>query len=464
MPTVRARGIALVAPAADLRWDLLLLCVAGHILVAVGRVHQLFPTLGTLRPALLTGVLATALYLFDRHEARRASLLVVPTTKYLMAFLFWMMLSVPGALVLGNSLDLVFGTFIKTVLMFLLVAGSVRNIRDVERLLFVYLLAASVYATVAVTRFDLGAGTDWRLGRLYYYDANDLATLLVTAMPFGLYFLHTARRTAGRVLAVLALVVLTMAFVRTGSRGGFIALAAVIGFIVLRYSAISLRRRLSASVLVVLVVVGTASDQYWEQMGTILSDADYNHTDESGRLQIWRRGVGYMLRHPLLGVGPGNFQTAEGTMSQFAERQQFGVGVRWNAAHNSYVLVGAELGVPGLALFVAIIASAFVALRPSHAPEHASASPLERRRPLTQVLTASLLGFAVGAFFLSLAYSEMLYTLLALAVGLRKVSRQTESAQADADLEPQPLRRPLPAGPRYPSGPAGVSIAQSRSR
>lgn len=37
-------------------------------------------------------------------------------------------------------------------------------------------------------------------------------------------------------------------------------------------------------------------------------------------------------------------------------------------------------------------------------------------------LTAALLGFVVGAFFLSLAYSEMLYTLVALAAGLQKVT------------------------------------------
>lgn len=41
---------------------------------------------------------------------------------------------------------------------------------------------------------------------------------------------------------------------------------------------------------------------------------------------------------------------------------------------------------------------------------------------LRQVLTASLIGFAMGAFFLSLAYSQMLYTLVGLAVGLRKVA------------------------------------------
>jgi hypothetical protein len=41
---------------------------------------------------------------------------------------------------------------------------------------------------------------------------------------------------------------------------------------------------------------------------------------------------------------------------------------------------------------------------------------------LRQALTASLIGFVVGAFFLSLAYHEMLYTLIALAAGVVKVS------------------------------------------
>jgi O-antigen ligase len=169
-------------------------------------------------------------------------------------------------------------------------------------------------------------------------------------------------------------------------------------------------------------VVGTASNQYWEQMGTIVSDTDYNRTEETGRLQIWSRGIGYMLANPLFGVGPSNFQSAEGTLSPYAERQQFGVGVRWNAAHNSYIQVGAELGLVGLALFVAVIASALVGLHRARLPADAGDGPRDRRRQLNEVLTASLIGFVVGAFFLSLAYSDMLYTLVAMAVAMRKVT------------------------------------------
>jgi len=414
------------APGPDLKWDLLLFCIAGYLLTSVGRVHQLFPVLEALRPAILTGLLAIVIYLVDRREERRANLLWVRTTKYLLALLIWMVLSVPGSLVRGTSFDLVFDDFVKTALMFLVVAGAVRGPRDVERLAVVYLIAATVYAGVVITRFDVGSGDDWRLGHLYYYDANDFATFAVTAMPFGLYFLHAGRGTLARVLAAVALATLTLAFVRTGSRGGFVALVAVTGFVVLRYTGIALRWRIAATALVTVVVLGTASDQYWKQMSTILSDADYNRTDESGRLQIWSRGMGYMFQYPILGVGPENFKAAEGMLSPFSDRQQFGIGVRWNAPHNSYVQTGAELGLPGLAIFVGMIASAFAALRRSSRREHARARAGETRPQLAQALTASLIGFAVGAFFLSLAYSQLLYTLIALAVGLQKATSVQE--------------------------------------
>jgi len=282
------------------------------------------------------------------------------------------------------------------------------------------LSSAVLYTIVVMMRFDLGNGNDWRLGRLYYYDANDFATYVVTAMPFGVYFAHASKRLMGRMIAAGSLVVLTLGFVRSGSRGGFIALAAVSVFIVARYSAIQLRWRLSAAALVVLVLFGTASDQYWQQMGTILSDTDYNRTQESGRLQIWSRGLGYMLDNPLFGVGPGNFQAAEGTLSVFAERQQYGVGVRWSAPHDVFVQAGAEMGIPGLMLFVALLASAFNALRRSR--DDQSIAPDMRAAQLTPAVMASLLGFVVGSIFLSLAYAEMLYTLIALAIGLCKIT------------------------------------------
>jgi O-antigen ligase len=157
-------------------------------------------------------------------------------------------------------------------------------------------------------------------------------------------------------------------------------------------------------------------------MRTIGSDTDYNQTEESGRRQIWSRGIGYMLDNPLLGVGANNFVVAEGTLSPLAARQQFGVGVRWNAAHNSFVQIGAELGIPGLLIFIALLVSAVAGLIGSARQRRRNLAFRGRVLELRQALTASLIGFVVGAFFLSLAYHEMLYTLIALAAGIAKVS------------------------------------------
>src|SRR5436190_6984717 len=311
----------------DCRWDPLLVCAAGYILTSVGRVHELFPALGALHPALITGLAAIAMFVVDRSEERRTAHLFGPITTCLLCLLVWMALSALGALQPGASFDLLVDNVLKTVVMTLVVAGSVRGSRDIERLALVYLVAASVYSAVVIARFDVGTGDSWRLGHLYYYDANDFATLVVTAMPLGLYFLHAGRTSTLRLLAAVMLAVLALGFVRSGSRGGLIALGAVAAFVLIRYSAIPLRWRLSGITLVALVLLGTASAQYWDQMGTILSDTDYNRTQETGRLQIWQRGVGYMLDSPLFGVGPGNFQAAEGTLSPLADRQQFGIGV-----------------------------------------------------------------------------------------------------------------------------------------
>jgi O-antigen ligase len=116
-------------------------------------------------------------------------------------------------------------------------------------------------------------------------------------------------------------------------------------------------------------------------------------------------------------------------LSPYANRQQWGVGVKWNAPHNSFLQIGAELGIPGLIVFIAMIGSALLALHRLERSSRRRSVPLAVPPQLVQALMASLIGFVVGAFFLSLAYSELLYMLLALAVGAHKVAR---------------IRRPIP--------------------
>src|SRR5207245_7623306 len=126
-------------------------------------------------------------YLVQQSGQRRVVLLRSRTTAYLLLLLLWTALSVPAALNRGVAFHFLTDNFVKTCLMCVVLAGSVRSLRDVERLMLVYFAASVVYAAVVLSRFQLGAD-DWRLGRLYNYDANDFAILVASAMPLGPYF------------------------------------------------------------------------------------------------------------------------------------------------------------------------------------------------------------------------------------------------------------------------------------
>jgi len=404
--------------------------VAVYVATGVGRVHELFPVLLPLKPAVVAAVLAIVLYVLQQSGLRRIDCLRSPTTTCVLGLLVWGALCVPTAL--NGGLAFAFWTgFARTVVMYLVVAGSVRNVRDVERLILTYFAVTVVYTAVVLSRFELGADS-WRLGHLYYYDANDLATLIATAMPLGLYFVLASRRPLVRVLAIAGLAVLAIGQIRSGSRGGFLALLAVAAFVLLRFTTVPARSRLAGLAVILAVALATASDRYWVQIQTIAHPhEDYNLTSEGGRMKIWQRGLGYIADRPVLGVGGANFQVAEGTISPLARLQEHGIGVHWGAAHNSFIQVGAELGIPGLLFFVGLIATAFTSLR-RVARRAGRGAPSNGVPRLAQSLMAALVGFVVGAFFLSLAYTDMLYTLAAFAVGLWKVARADE-----------PRRRPL---------------------
>ena len=114
----------------------------------------------------------------------------------------------------------------------------------------------------------------------------------------------------------------------------------------------------------------------------------------------------------------------KGMLSSFADRQQFRGGRSMERGAQQLHPSRGGVGDPGLFIFVAMISTTFGAAAPV---EGASRTYVEDEldvcpRALTHALTAALVGFVVGAYFLSLVYAELFYTLVALAAGLQKVA------------------------------------------
>jgi O-antigen ligase len=128
--------------------------------------------------------------------------------------------------------------------------------------------------------------------------------------------------------------------------------------------------------------------------------------------------MGYMASHPLTGVGVAAFPIAEGRLSSLAERQAFGMGLKWSAAHNSFVQIGAELGVGGLLLFLILLYASFKATAEIvRGPPGSSKRRGGDDAALAQALIGTLIAYCVAGFFLSQAYSAFMYSIYGMLAG-----------------------------------------------
>jgi O-antigen ligase len=334
-----------------------------------------------------------------------------------------MVLSVPGSLYPGLSFNFIVQNHIKTFILMALLAASVRTLKDVERFAAVQVFGMGLYSAFILLRFDIGEGG--RLGNLVYYDANDLGMLIICTLPLAIYFLRQGMEWRWRIIAAVVLPLALMTIVKTGSRGTFIGLIAVVLYMLFQFRAVSKRARITAAIAALVALLFLGNETYWETMRTILNpQEDYNWSGQSssGRMEVWKRGVGYMLERPLFGVGVNAFGVAEGTISDLAVLQEYGIGLKWSAAHNSFVEAGAELGFPGLISFVCLLAAAYYACSRIGRHSAAGVRGATNEAVLGQVLCATLVGYVAAGFFLSQAYSAYMYATYGIIVGLVKVA------------------------------------------
>ncbi len=434
----KARGLSF--PSDPLRRILFLV-----MLLTISRVHQHFDIIGRLRPAFVLILLAAFLAIANRRSLQLENVVRSWPAKLVAAIGVMACLSVPFAISIGASGRFIVESFSKVLIFAFLIVAATRNVRDLALFMWAYVLASGILVWMTIFVFDLSAaGGMRRLGGLYTYDANDVGCVLAVGLALTLLMFQTSRGRA-KMLSVLILVGIGASLARTGSRGGFLGLLAVGAALLVSLGHVPVMKRLAFVGAVVAGLVVAAPPGYWEQMETLKNPKeDYNWTDPDGRKNVARRGIGYMLDNPITGIGVGNFRRAEGLLSEKALTTAPGVGVRWTAAHNSYVQVGAELGIPGLALWSALLFGGIIGMHRlrRRLPKRWLRGDWEERFLYhgTLYLPVALVGFAVTSFFVSFAYMDPLYILAAFMAG---IYRCAESKLRYGVRLPTPAARPL---------------------
>lgn len=389
-----------------LRWML-----AIYTGIVLTKIHELVPLLDRLQPAKVTGVVLLVLAFAVLQGRSVMAVLRSPPASCALVIAVLAVLSTPGAVWPGNSAMFLVTIFWKTLLLFVISATAWCDRPTLRLSLAVLVICQTIVAAALVS-----GAAQAVMGRAYVgtaFDPNESAMQLLVVIPFALYL--ASRGGVWKAIGWGSMLLLVAGVVRTGSRGGFVGLAALAIWMILQVR--PRRRRFMVALGVgagALVVMLTASPATRERFTSILHPTeDYNYTYREGRMQVWRRGLSYMAQRPVLGVGVQDFPVAEGVLSG---KKNEGSGIKYSAAHNMFVQIGAELGVLGLLVFIRMLwASAAGCRRVLRFARRVD--PDEAH--LAEAALGAFVVLLVGGFFLSVAYAPITFFVIAVCIAVR---------------------------------------------
>ena len=172
--------------------------------------------------------------------------------------------------------------------------------------------------TNSVGYINLGERRITYLG--FFNDPNDLGMFLVMNIPFVIYF-YKKWSFLGKILMLLILAALYYGIYLTGSRGTMLGAGALIGVYLVVMNA---GPKLFIAIIALAPIAATV-------VASLQSNID---ASADGRLEAWYAGILMLLSNPIFGIGMGQFLEEHGLV-----------------AHNSYIHVAGELGVPGYSLW-----------------------------------------------------------------------------------------------------------------
>ncbi|MFL5863020.1 MAG: O-antigen ligase family protein [Solirubrobacteraceae bacterium] len=352
----------------------------------------------------------------------------------LVALATWSAISVTWAETSGVALTSTM-SYVLNMLLFPIVMVAVRRREHLYWVLAAFVLGAVISTAYGFVSPAAG-GSDGRLeGGIG--DANEQAAVLVAAIPMAIALGSAMRRPFLRYLSWAGGLFCLIGVFTTLSRGGLIALGCVMVAAVLFGG----RWRSKAALLLAVTALGTVT--YYFAIAPLAARERVTMSNSSGRTDIWRVGWRMVQAHPLTGVGSGNFQEASVHYVQ-------GIGALTSAhlivdvphvAHNIYLELLADLGVPGLLAFLGVAGFSLLAAA-------TAARRFERQGDVDMELIArslvlSLVAFLSADFFLSGEFSKQLWLTFALCPAVLALSRSSPAPARERRTLPD-LYQPQP--------------------
>lgn len=239
----------------------------------------------------------------------------------------------------------------------------------------------------------------------FFNDPNDLGMFFLMNIPILFYLKSTSNNFIIKIIFFVMILGLIYGVYLTNSRGTLVGLLAMIfTYFYFRFGKIK--------TFFLTMLFAPAAYIAMKLFRTI----DSQEQSANDRIQAWYEGIQMFKYRPLFGIGKDEFVQAHGL-----------------TAHNSYVLIWAELGILGYLLWtLALYLTLLMLVKIFMLKEVKNLSKeVQNDILLAKCLFYSFMGFLSTAFFLSRSYVVFLYTFIGIAVAVFYRTQKEVTALAE---------------------------------
>lgn len=318
--------------------------------------------------------------------------------------------------------------FAKVITLFVFVVLIVEKKLHVDVLLWGVVLSVGFYGSLEALKF-ISSGGGHKIAGLPQHvlsDRNELSISFVMTLPICVYLLgEYGKRSKILNIGLIGVIsLLVIGVIGTQSRGGFISLMALGGYLFIKSDRKIL---LGALALVLVAVLSQLVTSEWTNRIDTINSA----TEDSSfmtRVVAWKLSLILAVQHPFFGGGfkaLETFSVWRDLLPHFDSYPWFYTGDtlpptnRARAAHSIYFQVLGDQGFAGLVLYLGCLIGAFRKAGKIAKTVKRHEGPAWLRNLATS-LQLSIFAFALGGASLSFAYFDLTFTLFGLVIAIEK--------------------------------------------
>ena len=383
--------------------------ICAYLFFEYVRPHSIVEGLDILPWTQITIILAALFWVVDSNKEKR----IAPAANFLIV-LFFIVILLSSVTAYNSSVSYkMLAHFYTWLIIFFLIQLIVTSEKRFLIFLLIFMVASyklSLFgAKTWATRGFSFASWGMRGPPGFFTNSGELAVQMSVFFGISCYFYQAVKQHInGIVLWGVALMPITaaMTVMAASSRGSQVALAVQAYFIFL-HGKVSFRSMVS-----IAVVAGAFYFLLPAEQLERFQSAGEDRTSLQ-RLLYWEHGWDMLLEHPFLGVGYFNFPPYYNDYYSF--------DLLYDSAelpHNILVQVGADLGFPGLIIYLLLIWQGFKIPALVRARLADQGRRDDWRVPMSKGLAVGFLGFLIAGQFVSIVYYPYMWIHLALCCAL----------------------------------------------